>query len=164
MQTQVAILMGSENDWLLVRKAADVFDSFGINYDVQVMSAHRTPERVREYVTKTAVENGVQVFIGAAGLAAHLPGVIASLTTKPVIGIPIKSALDGLDALLSIAQMPPGIAVAAVAIDGAVNAAVLAVQMLALSSEELTKKLTEYRVKMADTIAKKNDALRDSIK
>ena len=164
MQTQVAILMGSENDWLLVRKAADVFDSFGINYDVQVMSAHRTPERVREYVTKTAVENGVQVFIGAAGLAAHLPGVIASLTTKPVIGIPIKSALDGLDALLSIAQMPPGIAVAAVAIDGAVNAAVLAVQMLALSSEELTKKLTEYRVKMADTIAKKNDALRDNIK
>jgi len=156
--------MGSENDWPLVRKAADVFDSFGINYDVQVMSAHRTPERVREYVTKTAVENGVQVFIGAAGLAAHLPGVIASLTTKPVIGIPIKSALDGLDALLSIAQMPPGIAVAAVAIDGAVNAAVLAVQMLALSSEELTKKLTEYRVKMADTIAKKNDALRDSIK
>ncbi|MCL2707682.1 MAG: 5-(carboxyamino)imidazole ribonucleotide mutase [Defluviitaleaceae bacterium] len=164
MQKSVAILMGSDSDWQLLQKAADLLAEFGVGFDARVMSAHRTPEAVREYVSVTAEKLGVKVFIGAAGLAAHLPGVIASLTTRPVIGIPVKSgALSGFDALLSIAQMPPGVAVASVGIDGAVNAALFAIQILASSSEELTKKLSEYRKKMVEGITNKDEALQLSL-
>ncbi|MCL2665628.1 MAG: 5-(carboxyamino)imidazole ribonucleotide mutase [Defluviitaleaceae bacterium] len=162
MQPLIAIIMGSDSDWPLVKKAADMLASFGVQYDVQVMSAHRTPERVRTYVTE-ADAAGTEVFIAAAGKAAHLPGVVASLTTKPVIGLPVKSSLDGLDALLSIVQMPPGIPVATVAIDGAENAAILAVQIVAGSRPVLAEALKEFRRKKAAEVDSKNEALRKTI-
>ena len=162
-KAQVAILMGSDSDWPLVVKAVDVLNKFGVCTDVRILSAHRTPGKVREYI-QTAEENGVKVFIGAAGKAAHLPGVIASLTTLPVIGIPIKSsATGGLDALLSIVQMPAGIPVATVAIDGAENAALLAIQILSVSDSNLKDKLIEHRKNMGDTIEEKNKRLQEQI-
>lgn len=164
MDTPVAIIMGSDSDWPLVKKAADVLTQFGVAHDVQIMSAHRTPERVRDYVKNAEAVNGVKVFIGAAGKAAHLPGVIASYTTRPVIGIPVRAtALDGMDALLSIVQMPSGVPVAAVAIDGAENAALLAVQILSVAMPELAIKLQEHRAQMAAAVVAKNDALRGGI-
>ena len=159
----VTIIMGSDSDWPLVKKAADTLAKFGVAYDVQVMSAHRTPERVREYVLQSE-KDGVRVFIGAAGKAAHLPGVIAAYTIRPVIGLPVKSSLDGLDALLSIAQMPPGVPVASVAIDGAENAALLAVQILATSDPEMTDRLAAYKKTMADAVQAKNEKLQNDIK
>jgi 5-(carboxyamino)imidazole ribonucleotide mutase len=155
--------MGSSSDWPLVKKAADTFDALGVKYDARVMSAHRTPDALREYV-KSARAAGVKVFIGAAGKAAHLPGVIASYTSAPVIGLPIKSsALDGMDALLSMAQMPPGVPVATVAIDGAENAALLAAQILALSDSALSDKLERHRQSMARAVEKSDMDLRSSL-
>ena len=156
---KVAIFMGSDSDLPVVRKAAEELDSFGVPYEMHIMSAHRSPEAAHRF-SSTARENGFGVIIAAAGMAAHLAGVLAASTTLPVIGIPMKSAaLDGMDALLATVMMPSGIPVATVAIDGAKNAAVLAVQMLALSEPELADKLAARKIEMAEAVAKKDAAL-----
>lgn len=142
---KVAIIMGSDSDLPIVQKGVDVLKSFNVPYEVHVYSAHRTPDEAGVFASK-AEENGFGVLIAAAGMAAHLAGAIAARTTLPVIGIPCKSsALDGLDALLSTVQMPTGVPVATVAINGAGNAALLAVQILALSDSELSKKLKDKK-------------------
>ena len=148
---KVAIIMGSDSDLPIVEKGINVLSELGIPYEVHVFSAHRTPRECAEFVS-SAKDNGFGVIISAAGMAAHLAGVVASRTTLPVIGIPCKSSnLDGLDALLATVQMPTGIPVATVAIDGAANAALLAAEILALSDEGLAKKLEDKR--RADTAA-----------
>jgi 5-(carboxyamino)imidazole ribonucleotide mutase len=149
----VQIILGSISDKEIAKKAVDVLKEFGVEYNVTVASAHRTPERV-EKVIKEAHENGVKVFIAIAGLAAHLPGVIASKTVKPVIGVPVDSNLDGMDALLSIAQMPPGIPVACVGIGRGDNAALLACEIIGACDEKMQEKLLRYRAKMAEKIEK----------
>ena len=142
---KVAIIMGSNSDLPVVEKAFDVLEEYGVPFEVHVYSAHRTPEEAKAF-SSNARENGFGVIIAAAGKAAHLAGAIAANTTLPVIGIPVKaSVLDGMDALLSTVQMPPGIPVATVAIDGAKNAAILAVQMLAIEDKELAVLLSEKR-------------------
>lgn len=156
---KVAILMGSDSDLPVVCPAIDVLRTYGVSTEVRVMSAHRTPEAVRDFVS-AARDNGFGVLIAAAGKAAHLAGAVAAQTTLPVIGIPVKSStLDGLDALLSTVQMPSGIPVATVAIDGAKNAGLLAIQILAVSDEELEKKLVKARADMRDEITQKDAAL-----
>ena len=153
---KVSIVMGSDSDLPIVKPAIEKLRSFGVPVEARVMSAHRTPEAASEFASK-AVENGYGVIIAAAGKAAHLGGVLAAHTTLPVIGIPVKSStLDGLDALLATVQMPSGIPVATVAIDGAENAAILAVQMLALSNAELAQKLCDMKQQMKDAVAKKD--------
>ncbi len=160
---KIAIIMGSDSDFPTVKDAIVELQSFGVPYEVRVMSAHRTPEIACEFA-KNAKENGFGVIIAAAGKAAHLAGVLAGHSTLPVIGIPIKSStLDGLDALLATVQMPAGIPVATVAIDGAKNAAILAVQMLALSDDTLAQKLVEMKKDMVDGVIKKDKKLQDEI-
>ena len=160
---KVAIIMGSDSDFPTVKDAVVELKSFGVPYEVRVMSAHRTPEIACEFA-KNAKENGFGVIIAAAGKAAHLAGVLAGHSTLPVIGIPIKSStLDGLDALLATVQMPSGIPVATVAIDGAKNAAILAVQMLALSDDTLAQKLVEMKKNMVDGVIKKDKKLQDEV-
>ena len=160
---KVGIVMGSDSDLPIVRKAVDTLDSLGIPYEVHVYSAHRTPEQAHEFAVN-ARKNGFGVIIAAAGKAAHLAGVLAAHTTLPVIGIPVKSStLDGLDALLATVQMPSGIPVATVAIDGADNAAILAAQMLALSDESIAKQLHQMKVDMEQGVAKKNEALQQKV-
>jgi 5-(carboxyamino)imidazole ribonucleotide mutase len=150
----VAILMGSASDAEAVAPAKEILIEFGIPYEIKVLSAHRTPEQTLAYV-RTAKEHGFKVIIAAAGGAAHLPGIVAAMTTLPVIGIPIKSkALNGIDSLLSIVQMPSGIPVATVAIDGAANAAILAVEILALAYPHLSTALDAYRKKLQDKVLK----------
>ena len=145
---KVAVIMGSKSDLPVVKKAIAKLQDFGVGYEAHVMSAHRTPDQAAEF-SKNARENGFGLIIAAAGKAAHLAGVLAAHTTLPVIGIPIKSStLDGLDALLATVQMPSGVPVATVAIDGAENAALLAVQMLALSDESLAQKLDDMKTNM----------------
>ncbi|NJE00499.1 5-(carboxyamino)imidazole ribonucleotide mutase [Thermococcus sp. JdF3] len=139
---KVLVVMGSRSDSHIAEKVTAVLDEFGVEYDVEVASAHRNPKKVEELARKD-----YDVFIAIAGLSAALPGVIAAHTVKPVIGVPVSAKLDGLDALLSIAQMPPGVPVAAVGIDNGKNAALLAVEILALGDEKLRKKLEEYREK-----------------
>jgi len=155
---KVAILMGSDSDLAVVKPAAELLKEFGVEFEVRVMSAHRTPEVASQF-SKRAREDGYGVIIAAAGKAAHLAGAIAANTTLPVIGIPLKSTtLDGLDALLSTVQMPAGIPVATVAIDGAVNAALLAVEMLSINDSLLVQKLAEYRSKtMEKAVAKDSE-------
>ena len=156
---KVGIIMGSDSDLPVVQKAADVLSDFGVPYQIHIYSAHRTPVEAREFST-TAKEKGFGVIIAAAGMAAHLAGAMAAGTTLPVIGIPIKSEqLGGLDALLSTVQMPSGIPVATVAIDGAKNAAVLAVEILALSDEELSAKLEKFRADGTAAALKKDAAI-----
>ena len=156
---KVGIIMGSESDLPVVQKAADVLSDFGVPYEIHIYSAHRTPVEAREFST-TAKEKGFGVIIAAAGMAAHLAGAMAAGTTLPVIGIPIKSEqLGGLDALLSTVQMPSGIPVATVAIDGAKNAAVLAVEILALGDEELSAKLEKFRADGTAAALKKDAAI-----
>lgn len=156
---KVAVIMGSDSDLPVVEKAFGVLDEYGVPYEVHVYSAHRTPVEAREFAVN-ARANGFGAVIAAAGKAAHLAGAIAANTTLPVIGIPVKSStLDGLDALLSTVQMPSGIPVATVAIDGAANAALLAVQILAVSDEELAAKLSDARAKAAKTVLAKNQAV-----
>ena len=151
--------MGSDSDLPVVQKAADVLSDFGVPYEIHIYSAHRTPVEAREFST-TAKEKGFGVIIAAAGMAAHLAGAMAAGTTLPVIGIPIRSEqLGGLDALLSTVQMPSGIPVATVAIDGAKNAAVLAVEILALSDEELSAKLEKFRADGTAAALKKDAAI-----
>ncbi len=158
---KVAVIMGSDSDLPVVEKAFDVFREFGVPFEVHVYSAHRTPAEAREFVTH-ARENGFGAIIAAAGKAAHLAGAMAAGTTLPVIGIPVKSStLDGLDALLSTVQMPTGIPVATVAIDGAANAALLAVQMLSIADAELAARLDASRTKAADKVLAANKAIEE---
>lgn len=156
---KVAVIMGSDSDLPVVSKAIDTLKEFGVPTEVHVYSAHRTPVQAAEF-TKTARENDFGVIIAAAGKAAHLAGAIAANTTLPVIGIPVKSStMDGLDSLLSTVQMPSGIPVATVAIDGAKNAALLAIQILAVSDSELADKLNADRAAAAEAVLKKDAAL-----
>ena len=159
MSKKVGIVMGSDSDLPVLQKAIDTLVSYGVPYEVHVFSAHRTPEQAKEF-SVTAKEKGFGVIIAAAGMAAHLAGAIAANTTLPVIGIPIKSAgLGGLDALLSTVQMPSGVPVATVAIDGGVNAATLAVQILAVCDEALQEKLTAFRIANSEKVLQKNAAI-----
>ena len=156
---KVGILMGSASDLPIVRKAIDTLVSFGVPHEVHVYSAHRTPKEAAEF-TKNAKANGFGVIIAAAGMAAHLAGAVAANTTLPVIGIPCKSTnLDGMDALLATVQMPSGIPVATVAIDGATNAALLAIEILALSDDALAARLEEKRAADAAAVLEKDAAI-----
>ncbi len=153
---KVAVIMGSDSDFAVVKKAVLKLKEFDVPYDVHVMSAHRTPDEAAEF-SKNAKKNGFGVIIAAAGMAAHLAGVLAAHTTLPVIGIPIKSAaFDGMDALLATVMMPPGIPVSTVGVDCAANAALLAVEMLALSDETLDKKLEAMKEDMAKAVKQKD--------
>jgi 5-(carboxyamino)imidazole ribonucleotide mutase len=160
MKAVVSIFMGSTSDLPVMDKAAKLLDEFEIPFEINALSAHRTPEAVEKFA-KNAQQNGIKVIIAAAGMAAHLPGVIASMTTLPVIGVPIKASLNGLDALLSIVQMPPGIPVATVGIDAAQNAGILAVQMLATGDPELQAKLAKFKEGLKDKIVKANAELKE---
>ena len=157
---KVAITMGSDSDLPVVQKAADTLRAFGVSYEMHVYSAHRTPEQARDFAVN-ARSNGFGVIIAAAGMAAHLAGALAANTTLPVIGIPMKSTTftNGIDALLSTVQMPSGIPVATVAVDGAVNAALLAIEMLAITDEELAAKLDAKRQSDAEKVLAKDAAL-----
>lgn len=149
---KVAVIMGSASDWDVMSQACTTLEEFGIPYEKKVLSAHRNPGPLADYV-KAARDNGIDIIIAGAGGAAHLPGVIAALTTLPVIGIPVKSkALNGLDSLLSIVQMPSGIPVATMAIDGAKNAALMAVTILALGNSGLREQLEEFRRKQSEKV------------
>ena len=155
----VAIVMGSDSDLPVMQKAADFLAEMGIGFEMTVISAHRTPDRAFEFA-RTARERGVKVIIAGAGGAAHLPGVLAALTTLPVIGVPIDSSpLSGVDALYAIVQMPPGVPVATVGINGARNAAILAVEILALSDAALTERLDQFRRRMAEEVEAKARAV-----
>ena len=154
MKPRVGVIMGSDSDLPVMKEAAEILDQFEVEYELTVVSAHRTPERLYNYA-ETAEEKGLDVIIAGAGGAAHLPGMVAAVTTVPVIGVPVKtSKLSGLDSLYSIVQMPPGVPVATVAINGAKNAALLAVQILARSDEELKKKQKKYRQEMKAKVLK----------
>jgi 5-(carboxyamino)imidazole ribonucleotide mutase len=158
----VLIIMGSDSDAEVMSQAAAALDEVGIPYEFTVASAHRSPERAKKIITD-AEANGCAVFIAGAGMAAHLPGVVASFTTRPVIGVPLASgALQGLDALYAIVQMPPGIPVASVAIGGARNAGILAAQIIAAGDEALSAKLKEQRRGMADAVAAKSKKVEKS--
>ena len=158
MKPQVAIIMGSTSDLPVMEKAAAFFEEMEIPFEINALSAHRTPQEV-EIFAKGARDRGIKVIIAAAGMAAHLPGVISSMTTLPVIGVPINSSLDGLDALLAIVQMPPGIPVATVGINGSLNAAILALQILATDNVQLQSKLTKYKEDLKLKIVKANEDL-----
>lgn len=160
---KVAIVMGSDSDWRVMQDAKAALDSLGVESDVEVLSAHRTPERMIEW-GKAAASGGVKVIIAGAGGAAHLPGMIASVTSLPVIGVPVALGnLDGMDSLLSIVQMPAGVPVATVSIDGAKNAGLLAAKILATSDTALLAKLDAYRAELAEAVAKKNENLKSSL-
>jgi 5-(carboxyamino)imidazole ribonucleotide mutase len=155
----VSIIMGSTSDLPIMEKAAQLLNDLHIPFEMNALSAHRTPDAVEEFA-KNARRKGIKVIIAAAGMAAHLPGVIAASTIVPVIGVPIKSTLEGIDALLAIVQMPPGIPVATVGINGALNAAISAAQMLALEDEKLERKLIDYKEGLKIKIMKANEELR----
>jgi phosphoribosylaminoimidazole carboxylase PurE protein len=164
-EVRVGVLMGSDTDLPVMSEAGKVLDKFEIGYEMEVMSAHRTPARAHEYAT-TAQSRGLKVLIAAAGAAAHLAGVIAANTTLPVIGVPMgTSSLNGLDALLSTVQMPGGIPVATMAIDkaGAVNAAIFAAEILGLSDPEIARKLVEHKVELARSVTEKNARLQQQL-
>ncbi|MDD4564042.1 MAG: 5-(carboxyamino)imidazole ribonucleotide mutase [Eubacteriales bacterium] len=157
---KVAIVMGSKSDYSAVERTQSVLEEFGVDYETRIISAHRTPRIAEEFASK-AEENGIEVIIAAAGKAAHLGGVLSAYTAMPVIGLPIKSStLDGLDALLSIVQMPKGVPVATVAIDGAENAGLLAIQILSVKYPELREKMKKYKKKMEDDIMKQDKELK----
>lgn len=160
---KVAIIMGSDSDLPVVSKAVNTLKEFGVPYEVHVFSAHRTPVEARDF-SISARENGFGAIIAAAGMAAHLAGAIAANTTLPVVGIPINSGkLNGIDALLSTVQMPSGIPVATVAIDGAVNAALLCIQILAVTDDSLAAKLSEKRQKDAETVLSKDASIAEKL-
>ena len=157
---KVAIIMGSDSDWGVMKAAVDTLKNFGVDTELTVASAHRTPQKVHDFVKNS----DAKIFIAAAGMAAHLAGVAASLTTKPVIGVPVSSEpLKGLDALLSTVQMPGGVPVATMAINGAKNAALFAVEILALQDEDLAKKLISYREQMAQEIEIKDKNIQQKL-
>ena len=157
---QVGIVMGSDSDMPVMAKAARILEKLGVSYDCHIISAHREPDAFFAYA-KGAEEAGYKVIIAGAGMAAALPGVIAANTTLPVIGVPVKGMLDGLDAMLSIIQMPPGIPVATVGVNGALNAAILATEMLALSDEGIAKKVKAYKEGLKNKITKANAELKE---
>jgi 5-(carboxyamino)imidazole ribonucleotide mutase len=159
MTPKVSIIMGSTSDLPVMEKAAALLNEFQIPFEINALSAHRTPAEVERFASKSR-ENGIQVIIAAAGMAAHLPGVIASMTTLPVIGVPVNAGMDGMDALLSIVQMPPGIPVATVGVNGALNAALLAVQIMATADIELQKKLVAYKESLKKKIVQANEELK----
>ena len=159
MEPIVSVIMGSTSDLPVMKKATDFLNEMHIPFEVNALSAHRTPEAVEAFA-KGAKERGVKIIIAAAGMAAHLPGVIAASTTLPVIGVPINSTLDGMDALLAIVQMPPGIPVATVGINASLNAAILAAQMLSLADSELATRLAAYKQDLKKKIEKANEELK----
>ena len=159
----VGVVMGSDSDWSVMSDAAQVLKEFGIEYEVEVLSAHRTPEKMIEW-GKSAAARGIKVVIAGAGGAAHLPGMLASVTTLPVIGVPVPlSKLDGMDSLLSIVQMPAGIPVATVSIGGAKNAGILAARILSTSDNSIEAKLVEYGKSLAALVEEKNSLLQQEI-
>jgi 5-(carboxyamino)imidazole ribonucleotide mutase len=160
---KVAIIMGSDSDFQVVEKGYNILKDFGVEVDVRVISAHRTPDEAINFA-KNAEQNGYELLIGAAGKAAHLPGVLAGCTPLPVIGVPIRSTeLDGMDALLAIVQMPPGVPVATVAINGSDNAALLAIQILSVKYEDLRIKFKEYKKQMAEKVIEKDKKLNEKL-
>lgn len=165
-KSDVVIVMGSDSDWTTVKSCAETLDDFGVKHEVHVMSAHRTPERASDFASKAAGK-GIKVIIAAAGGAAHLAGILAAHTTLPVIGIPVKGgALNGMDSLLATLQMPAGIPVATVTLGsaGPVNAALLAIQMLAIKNQGLTRKLARHKTAMKNKVAKGNANVQADIK
>jgi 5-(carboxyamino)imidazole ribonucleotide mutase len=158
MIPQVSIIMGSTSDLQVMEEAAKVLNELQIPFEMNALSAHRTPEKVEEFA-RSAAGRGIKVIIAGAGMAAHLPGVIAAMTPLPVIGVPIKASLDGLDSLLAIVQMPPGIPVATVAINGARNAGILSAQIIATGDGELMKKMIVFKEELKDKIIKANEEL-----
>ncbi len=158
----VGVVMGSDSDWNVMREASALLDEFGIAHEVEVVSAHRTPEKMIAY-GKQAAARGLKVIIAGAGGAAHLPGMLASVTTLPVVGVPVPlSRLDGLDSLLSIVQMPAGVPVATVSIGGAKNAGLIAVKILATADDALGVALADYAADLADLVEQKNERLKQS--
>ena len=157
---QVGIIMGSKSDLPVIQKAIDILKEFGIGTDVKIVSAHRTPEVMFEYA-KNAKTIGIKVIIAGAGGAAHLPGMVASISTLPIIGVPIKSrnSIDGWDSILSILQMPEGVPVATVALNGATNAGIIAAQILGIEDAEISKKLTQYKENLKEKVIKTNKEL-----
>lgn len=158
MGPKVSIIMGSTSDLDVMAKAAKLLDEFEIPFEMNALSAHRTPEEVEKFA-KGAKDKGIKVIIAGAGMAAHLPGVIAAMTPVPVIGVPINASLSGFDSILAILQMPPGIPVATVAVNGAMNAAILAIQMMATGDEVLMQKLVDYKEGLKQKIVKANAEL-----
>lgn len=158
MKARVSIIMGSTSDLPVMEAAAKFLDQMEIPFEINALSAHRTPKEVEEFAT-SAARRGIEVIIAGAGMAAHLPGVIAAMTSLPVIGVPIKSSLEGLDAALAMLQMPPGIPVATVAINGALNAAILAMQIMATGDEDLKEKMSAYKESLKEKIVKANKDL-----
>jgi len=158
MEPKVSIIMGSTSDLDVMAKAAQLLDEFEIPFEMNALSAHRTPDEVEKFA-KSAKDRGVKVIIAGAGMAAHLPGVVAAMTPLPVIGVPIKASLEGFDSILSIVQMPPGIPVATVAVNGAMNAGILAVQMMATGDAELMQKMIQYKESLKQKIVKANKEL-----
>lgn len=159
MKAIVSIIMGSTSDLKVMEKAAAFLDEMEIPFEMNALSAHRTPAEV-EVFAKNAEKNGIKVIIAGAGMAAHLPGVIASMTTVPIIGVPINATLDGMDALLAIVQMPPGIPVATVGINGALNAGILATQMIATGNPDIMEKTRNYKETLKQKIVKANEELK----
>jgi 5-(carboxyamino)imidazole ribonucleotide mutase len=161
---KIGVVLGSDSDWPVFEPGWKILADFGVEREVLVASAHRTPDAVREFAV-SAEERGIRVFIAVAGAAAHLPGVVASFTCLPVIGVPVSgSALRGIDALLSIAQMPAGVPVGTMAIDGGKNAALYAISILAITNESLARRLLDYRNAQAEGVRKRNDALQEKIR
>lgn len=158
MNPVISIIMGSTSDLPVMEKALELLDEMEVPFEVNALSAHRTPESVEEFA-KNAASRGIKVIIAAAGMAAHLPGVIASMTPLPVIGVPINATLDGMDALLAIVQMPPGIPVATVGVNASLNASILALQMIATGDDALQQKLIAYKENLKKKIVKANQDL-----
>ena len=158
MEPKVSIIMGSTSDLDVMSKAAKLLEDMEIPFEMNALSAHRTPDEVEKFA-KGAKDRGIKVIIAGAGMAAHLPGVIAAMTPLPVIGVPINASLSGFDSIMSIVQMPPGIPVATVAVNGAMNAAILAVQMMATGDEQLMQKMEEYKEGLKQKIVKANQEL-----
>ena len=158
MNPIVSIIMGSTSDYPVMEKAAKFFDEMEIPFEINALSAHRTPDQVEKFA-KNAASDGIKVIIAGAGMAAHLPGVIAAMTPIPVIGVPINAALDGLDSLLAIVQMPPGIPVATVAVNGSLNAGILAAQMIATGDLEIFEKTVKYKENLKEKIVNANKEL-----
>jgi 5-(carboxyamino)imidazole ribonucleotide mutase len=159
MEPLVSIFMGSTSDLPVMEKAAQVLNDFKIPFEMSALSAHRTPEEVEKFA-KNAAARGIKVIIAAAGMAAHLPGVIASMTPLPVIGVPVRSSLEGLDALLSIVQMPPGVPVATVGINAAQNAGILAAQIIGAGNSEVLKQVASFKASLKKKIVEANEELK----
>lgn len=158
-KTLIGIVLGSDSDLAVMSKTAEMLDKLGLAYEINIISAHRTPEDALEY-SRNAASRGLKVIIAGAGKAAHLPGVLASMTPLPVIGVPLKTPdLGGEDSLLSMVQMPPGVPVATMAIDGAQNAAIFAAQILGAEDEKIRRRVAEYKAQMAQTVREKNKLL-----